>query len=346
MSQTAASEMVRLYEHGKLIFFKARTPLHVGVGRTYGEAVDLPVQRDEHGLPVIWASSVKGALRASKYLLFRGERVDRCLDYVYGPSEPSEESQFASSISILDARLLIMPVRSLRGVYAYATSPMLLEYLKTYLDILISCCGDSDRLSNLCREISNLVNSVGRSLDGACALVSSSSRRNLSVNNVLILNECFIGNVKELERDSVNIINNLSSIIFRSSELIERIVILRDDILMRLVNKSMIVVNRVKLDYETKTVKTGPWSEEYVPRGSVFVSAVMYSRPRFCIGNDFSELRRKANEACMKVLERRACRDICDRSCDIWSIFIDPGKYMILGGHETIGKGIVEVVTI
>ncbi len=345
MSQTTLEEIGKLYENGKLIFLKAKTPIHAGVGRTYGEAVDLPIQRDEHGLPIIWASSIKGALRASKYLSFKAKKVEKCLDYIYGPSTPLGEYQFVSCLSILDARLLFIPVRSLKGVYAYATSPILLEYLRTYLEILTSCCRkfNENIINKLNNDISNLLNIVRESLTKMSALVTERSRERLSISNMLILNEYFIKDYGEFKSE---LVNNLSSIIFGDSELVDRIVILSDDILMRILNKSIIVINRVKLKYETKTVDAGPWSEEYVPRGTVFVSAVLYSKPRFCIGDErISELRRKANEDCAEVL-KQVCKesDIC--SCDVWSIFIDPGRYMILGGHETIGKGVVEVVKV
>jgi len=339
-------DVVKLYEHGKLIFFKAKTPLHVGVGRTYGEAVDLPIQRDEHGVPVIWASSVKGALRASKYLAFKSESASKCLDYVYGPSEPSEESQFASCLSILDARLLFMPVRSLRGVYAYATSPLLLDYFRTYLDILVSCCKNVDNeIVKLYEASSNIVEELKSSISEAG--VTDSSKSKLLTNNMLILNEYFIKNVTELSDRVRNFISTLSLKLFNSSELYDRIVILNDDIFMKIVSKSIIVINRVRLKYETKTVQTGPWSEEYVPRGTIFVSGILFSKPRFCMnGEECSKIRDRANRDCKVILAKRGnkCDDIC--SCDIWSIFIDPGKYMILGGHETIGKGIVEVIRI
>ncbi|RLF01570.1 MAG: type III-B CRISPR module RAMP protein Cmr4, partial [Thermoprotei archaeon] len=39
-----------------MIIFKPVTPLHVGAGRGLEEAVDLPLQRDNLGLPVIWGS--------------------------------------------------------------------------------------------------------------------------------------------------------------------------------------------------------------------------------------------------------------------------------------------------
>jgi hypothetical protein len=43
----------------------AVTPIHAGIGREEEEYVDLPIQRDFLGLPVIWESSIKGALRTN-----------------------------------------------------------------------------------------------------------------------------------------------------------------------------------------------------------------------------------------------------------------------------------------
>jgi hypothetical protein len=46
---------------GKLFWLVALTAVHPGVGRSEEAQVDLPVQRDEFGLPTVWASSLKGA---------------------------------------------------------------------------------------------------------------------------------------------------------------------------------------------------------------------------------------------------------------------------------------------
>ena len=48
---------------GRLLWVLALTSIHPGVGRSEEAHVDLPVQRDEFGLPAIWASSLKGAVR-------------------------------------------------------------------------------------------------------------------------------------------------------------------------------------------------------------------------------------------------------------------------------------------
>jgi len=48
-----------------MLYIKALTPIHVGVGRGEATHVDLPLQRDEFGFPTIWASSLKGAIKSN-----------------------------------------------------------------------------------------------------------------------------------------------------------------------------------------------------------------------------------------------------------------------------------------
>ncbi|MCX8185483.1 MAG: RAMP superfamily CRISPR-associated protein, partial [Sulfolobales archaeon] len=61
---TEICRVLVVYVGRAILYVRALTPLHVGVGRGYSAQVDLPVQRDEFGFPVIWSSSLKGALKA------------------------------------------------------------------------------------------------------------------------------------------------------------------------------------------------------------------------------------------------------------------------------------------
>ena len=100
---------------GGLLYVFALTTLHPGAGRG-SEHVDLPVQRDEFGYPVIWGSGLKGSLRSYFTRLNKNNKVKT----VFGPEPASEEvSEYSSAISVHDARLILMPARSLRGVWVY-----------------------------------------------------------------------------------------------------------------------------------------------------------------------------------------------------------------------------------
>ena len=91
-----------------------RTPLHVGAGSSVG-AVDQPVIRERHTrFPVIPGSSIKGVLRDA----FRGNDQERD---IFG------EMSYAGGVSFGEARLLAFPVRSAKGAFAFALSPLTLQ---------------------------------------------------------------------------------------------------------------------------------------------------------------------------------------------------------------------------
>ena len=106
-----------------LLFVHVETPLHVGSGRGLG-GVDLPIQRERvTNYPIVQGSSLKGRLRAylrdSKYN--RDDKHPELLA-IFGASEGSEDKSYAGAVSVGDARLLLFPVRSLSGVFAWVTS--------------------------------------------------------------------------------------------------------------------------------------------------------------------------------------------------------------------------------
>ncbi|HHU15977.1 MAG: type III-B CRISPR module RAMP protein Cmr4 [Kiritimatiellae bacterium] len=92
-----------------------RTPLHVGAGSSVG-AIDQPVIRERHTrFPVIPGSSIKGVLRDEMH-----DEADVLRD-VFG------EQDFAGRLSFGEARLLAFPVRSAKGAFAFAVSPITLQ---------------------------------------------------------------------------------------------------------------------------------------------------------------------------------------------------------------------------
>jgi len=98
----------------------AETSIHPGAGQDTG-FVDLPVAREAAtSYPVIVGSSFKGALLG----LARnaGWKDDQC-DPVFGKQES------AGSLVVSDARLVLLPVRSLTSHYKWVTCPHLLERL-------------------------------------------------------------------------------------------------------------------------------------------------------------------------------------------------------------------------
>ena len=100
----------------------ALSPLHAGVGQA-AELIDLPIARLKgSGIPFVPGSSIKGVLRDAS----NGLQADLATA-LFGPSpESNNASAHAGAVVCSDARLLALPVRSFRGIFAYVTSPLLL----------------------------------------------------------------------------------------------------------------------------------------------------------------------------------------------------------------------------
>ncbi|MGJ3241629.1 MAG: type III-B CRISPR module RAMP protein Cmr4 [Opitutales bacterium] len=100
-----------------LLGLLAETSIHPGAGRSVG-VVDLPVAREAaNDYPVLVGSSLKGALKQwAKTNDLNGETTK-----IFGAQEN------AGALLVSDARLLLLPVRSLHSAYKWVTCPHLLE---------------------------------------------------------------------------------------------------------------------------------------------------------------------------------------------------------------------------
>jgi CRISPR-associated protein Cmr4 len=99
-----------------LLGLLAETPIHPGCGRSMG-VVDLPVAREAAtDYPVIAGSSLKGALRDKAKAV-----IPAAVEKRFGKLDQ------AGDLLVADARLLLLPVRSLTGSYRWVTCPHLLE---------------------------------------------------------------------------------------------------------------------------------------------------------------------------------------------------------------------------
>lgn len=279
-----------MYEVAKLLFIKALTPLHVGIGRAEGYHVDLPIQRDEFSYPTIWASSLKGAVKT--YLLDKDVKK-------YLGSEPEERETRPSSISILDARLIFIPARTIESIWTYVTTHHLLGYLQRYTNVYNEINRSSQATLNL-----DAVTSINKILSSKFA-------------NKILLNEVELSVEKRdklLEETGLD--KTLPADIYNSIKTQGLVVVPEiSNLGLSIINRSILVQYRVRLKREEKTVDTGPWSEEYVPMETVFVSLVL----------------------CSKYLEKRG-----EEICSELEKNID-GRAIYVGGKETIGRGLLRL---
>ena len=121
-----------MFEASQLVFYYAISPVHMGAGSAIG-AIDSPIQREVHTQhPMFAGSGLKGALRHHfNHAWPRAEEDDRkpnsLINRIFGPD--TNASDFAGALSLSDAQLVALPVRSLKGGFAYATSPLALARL-------------------------------------------------------------------------------------------------------------------------------------------------------------------------------------------------------------------------
>lgn len=295
------------YETADLVFIRTITNLHPGVGKT-GEIVDLPVQRDQFDFPMVYASSLKGAIKS--YLWQINESLANIL------LGKDESPDFASPISITDAFLLAFPARSLKGVYCYLTSPLLLKRFKEYLSLInpnLEIIKVIDGIISKLNEITVKNRNIG--------LCDSSKNLVILDNNKAVINETLI--LTLMEDNDVSKLKN-------EFNLDKELVVAPDDICKDQVVKSLIRLTRVKLKRELKTVDAGPWTEEYIPSKTLLFTVAFYS---------------KMTNKLKKELELLLKEKELSNLDNLGTIFRDKlhDKYLIIGGNETIGSGIINI---
>lgn len=107
----------------RLYHLHALSALHCGTGQSAG-VIDLPIARDRAtNLPLVPGSSLRGVLRDD----FAGK--DAALEKtLFGPrSIGGADDAHAGALAVGDAHLLLLPIRALAGIVAYATCPFILK---------------------------------------------------------------------------------------------------------------------------------------------------------------------------------------------------------------------------
>ncbi len=110
---------------------QAITPLHVGTGRGVG-FIDMPIMREKvTNWPLVPGSAVKGVMR--DHFSERGSPDQKKLiNVAFGKEvldQAGDDSSNSGSLILTDAHIVCLPIRSLYGTFAYATSPLVLKRL-------------------------------------------------------------------------------------------------------------------------------------------------------------------------------------------------------------------------
>lgn len=285
-----------------LLFLYAETPMHPGTGTSLG-VVDLPIQRERiTDYPIIQASSVKGVLRSEAKA--KG-KPDPELAVVFGP-ETKDASAHAGALTVTDARILLFPVRSLRGVFTWVTCAGVLARLQRDLELV----GQNSRL-----EWSVPVVPEGKALTAQGCGCSDNGR--------VVLEEYAFEESKNDEVDKVgawlshNAFPQDNEFHWWREKMNKDLVILPDDDFRDFVTTATEITARTRLEYETKTVASSAlWYEEFLPSETVMYSVIIAQRPRKTDVNGLAD----AVSICNWINDLRLDR-------------------IQIGGNETVGKG-------
>jgi len=240
-----------------LIGLLAETSLHAGAGSSV-DGIDLPIQREGHtDWPCVFGSSVKGALRTKAEDNLGKENSS--IQFVFGPDSSSENaSEHAGALLVSDARLLLLPVRSLTSHFKWVTCPALLKRLKR----------DSQRLGIALNFTEPTVTT-----DSNTAITADTEEADL------FLEEYRFHTATTDLKDLIAVLSQITGI--NTEDLTNQLVIVSDNQFSYLSKYATTVTPHIAIDNEKKVVKKGAlWYEETLPAETALYFALSAHKSR------------------------------------------------------------------
>lgn len=241
--------------NAQLTFIHALSPLHAGTGQGAG-VIDLPIAREKAtGLPFLPGSSLKGTLRACC------SNAQECRQ-VFGPesSEMQTENNHASSVQFSDQRLLLLPIRSLAGTFAWVTSPYVLHRFARDIEDAGPTLPD--------KPVPTIQHNE------SCAIAGETSK--IKIDMSVYLEDLALKNIQFDDSEAANDWATwIAERVFphdRSWQemLRERFCIVHDDVFSFLLDTATEITARIKLKANAKTVEDGGlWYEEALPTETI-----------------------------------------------------------------------------
>lgn len=251
-----------------VVFILTMTPTRIGVGQAAG-LIDLPIIRDAStNWPVLPGSSIKGVLKdAAKQKVLEGLQAEEqevtgdARKVLLAKLDHDVQDVFGfkggiGSLLITEFSILLFPVRSFTGVFAWATCPLALEKIKT-LASLADVPFEADPFAD-----------VEPAADGATAMVSTSSI--LIDDDRIVLDEIDLAAKKDDRVDGLaKLLTELSGV----SDIEKRLCVVDDDVFTFLTEQCTEVRTRTALEFQIKKAKDKSLrQEEYLPANCLFGS--------------------------------------------------------------------------
>ncbi len=301
---------------GAMLFLYAETPLHAGAGAGMG-AIDLPLQRERmSGLPIIQGSGLKGAWREACQEGLGEELAGK----LFGPKPPGDENEeqkesesWTGAAAFRDAGLLLLPLRTVFGGWAWATCPMVIQRLARDMSLFGI---DIPRWAGLSPENED------------AAIVCKESA--VAKNKVLYIEDVVYKADTDQLADSLaaylqGALPEHESYKWFKDRIPFQLAVLSDAEFRYLAQTAMEVNIRIRMDQKTGTVAKGAlWSEECFPAESLLWTVVT-----------MTDARTKRDGPISKA------PDLLDAFCE----FVEGKKRIRLGGDLTVGRGVAGVKT-
>lgn len=314
-----------------MLYLYTETPLHVGVGSGLS-SIDLPIQRERTTqYPMIQGSGIKGKLRATAEfenvadleILFgssKKEDKNETNDTGNGVKSNEENKEHAGALIVGDARILLFPVRSLNGIFAYTTS----------YDVLNRFVRDVERGQSSLQIDWTVPTPPADAPKAEQPIVLVTSQSELSAHDSAIVLEEFSFKAKAdgqvtkiaewIAKNALPIYGNGNQGIYWQEKLKKSLVILPDNDFRDFVMYATEIITRIRIEMESKTVKDGAlWTEEHLPSDTLLYVPIYATNSR----KNGHHMKGSA------VLQKAS------------SLNSTPGSYLQLGGDETVGRGIV-----
>jgi CRISPR-associated protein Cmr4 len=325
-----------MMDRTSLVFLYTETPLHAGSGAALG-AVDLPVQRERMSkLPMVQGSGIKGALRAELKGRQQGEGAWTDFDRALFGREPPKRGQKedeqaedkAGALSLLDARLLLLPVRTVWGGFAWITSPLILQRLARDLEIA---------------QIPHPWSPVEVD-EGAAGTARVGPRATIAKNKSFLIEDLEYEAVEDpmirtlAEWLATNAVPGTPGYKPFADRLPLQLAVVADSEMKDLAERATEVVTRVRIEQETGVVADGAlWTEESLPAETLLWSLMFFTRERE--GKEPPQSDRNGKTTPKPSREpydaQKLQREVRTK--------LDAMTRIRLGGDRTVGRGIVGI---
>lgn len=296
----------------RMYWMHALTPVHIGTGSQVGY-VDLPIARERAtNWPVVPGSGLKGVM-AENFEAADAEKRTPFMRAAFGAADDEEKSQEANAGALVftDGRLVCLPVRSVLGTFAWATTPVALQ-----------------RLARDLRDSQHPVpGSVPPVESSSVALIPDTPKSKLASDK----NRVYLADLDFEARASKELgvwATKLAEWIFAGDKewqtvFRERLVLLQDDTFGYFAESATEISTRVRISPETKTVATGAlWTEEALPAEAVMAGLLWCDKLHV----------KKGHREQIGMDEEQLLNHFCKESLPLQ-----------VGGKATVGRGRVRL---